>query len=206
MKRSRTRLFLGLMTTLLACGVMASGSLAQSSKKSKTAEKETGTSTKPGDANRKVDLNTADEKDLDNLPGVGTATAKKIIAGRPYSSVDDLSKAGLPARTIKKIAPLVTVSGGAAAATATTKATAPAPQSSPAAASSSAATAPAKTTAPSQSQGTPGPGLVWVNLNTGVYHYSGTQFYGKTKNGKYMSEEDAVKAGYHAAKNEKKSQ
>lgn len=42
-------------------------------------------------------------------------------------------------------------------------------------------------------------GLVWVNLNTGVYHKDG-QFFGKTKNGKFMTEDDAKKAGHHAAK------
>jgi hypothetical protein len=42
-------------------------------------------------------------------------------------------------------------------------------------------------------------GLVWVNLNTKVYHKGG-QFYGKTVHGKFMTEADAQKAGYHAAK------
>jgi hypothetical protein len=44
-------------------------------------------------------------------------------------------------------------------------------------------------------------GKVWVNTETGVYHKSG-QWYGKTKKGKFMSEDDAKKAGYHAAKSE----
>jgi hypothetical protein len=45
-----------------------------------------------------------------------------------------------------------------------------------------------------------------VNLDSGVYHYPNSRYYGKTKSGKYMSEADAEQAGYHAAKNEKKPQ
>ena len=58
----------------------------------------------------KVDVNTATQEQLEALPGVGEAYAKKIVAGRPYSSVADLSKAGLPASTIDKITPLVSAS------------------------------------------------------------------------------------------------
>ena len=42
-------------------------------------------------------------------------------------------------------------------------------------------------------------GMVWANTNTKVYHTEG-QFYGKTKHGQFMTESDAQKAGYKAAK------
>jgi hypothetical protein len=171
-----------------------------------TAQKQSKKSTAT-DAN--VDLNTASEKDLETLPGVGAATAKKIIAARPYSSVDELSKSGIPASTIKKITPLVTVSGSSANSNATNSQpssaeTAPAPSRKSSSKSTSAP--PSSTSQSSQPQGNPGPGMVWVNLDSGVYHYQGSHYYGKTKNGKYMSESEAISAGYRAAKNEKKPQ
>jgi len=45
-------------------------------------------------------------------------------------------------------------------------------------------------------------GLVWVNTNsdTKAYHKSDDKYYGNTKSGKFMSETDAQKAGYHLAK------
>ena len=44
-------------------------------------------------------------------------------------------------------------------------------------------------------------GDVWVNLSSKIYHKEG-KFYGKTKRGKFMSEDDAKKAGYREAKTE----
>jgi hypothetical protein len=46
----------------------------------------------------------------------------------------------------------------------------------------------------------PSKGMVWVNLNSKVYHVEGDRYYGETKNGKYMTPEDAKKAGYREAK------
>ena len=50
-----------------------------------------------------IDLNKATSDELQELPSVGEVTAKKIIDGRPYSKVDDLAKAGVPARVISSI-------------------------------------------------------------------------------------------------------
>jgi cytoskeletal protein RodZ len=43
---------------------------------------------------------------------------------------------------------------------------------------------------------------VWVNTDSGIYHKPGTKWYGKTKQGKYMTEADAKKAGYRPAEKE----
>ncbi len=43
-------------------------------------------------------------------------------------------------------------------------------------------------------------GMVWVNTGTKVYHHQESKYYGKTKQGKFMNEDEAKTAGYMAAK------
>jgi hypothetical protein len=120
----------------------------------------------------KLDLNTAPLEQLQKLSGINEATAKKIIAGRPYKSVMELEKAGLPKPTIEKLAPMVTVGEEAK-------------EGSP--------TEPVAKTPPQK-------GMVWVNAESGIFFREGDRWYGKTKEGKFMTEADAKKAGYREAK------
>lgn len=78
-----------------------------------------------------LDLNKATAQELESLKGIGPALSKKIIDGRPYKSVDDLTKAGIPAKTVEGLKPLVTV-GPVAAAPAAAKAVEPAKAAEPA--------------------------------------------------------------------------
>ena len=44
--------------------------------------------------------------------------------------------------------------------------------------------------------------VVWANLKSKLYHFSGTKDYGTTKHGAYMCERDTAASGMRAAKNE----
>ena len=192
----------------------------------------------------KIDLNTASQTVLESLPGVDPATAKRIIAGRPYTSVADLSKAGVPASTIEGITPLVKVGPVGTAASATEKgaqktaagvgkgadatakgigkgadatgkgiekgadATAKGIEKAVSAASKgvqkgAAATASAAGKVDRKMTGAPREppqaGMVWADTATKIYHKEGDPSYGKTKTGKWLTEEEAVKEGYRAA-------
>jgi len=66
---------------------------------------------------------------------------------------------------------------------------------------SSAKSEPSSKVTQSQIDAAKASGQVWVNTDTGVYHKGG-RWYGKTKQGKFMDESDAKKAGYKAAEKE----
>jgi len=75
-----------------------------------------------------------------------------------------------------------------------TSASTTAPQASSSSKAPTTTTAATRKTSPAKNAG-----MVWVNTESGVYHRPGTRWYGKTKQGKYMTEADAIKAGYKAS-------
>jgi competence protein ComEA len=56
-----------------------------------------------------ININSASESELESLPGVGPATAAKIMAGRPYGSLDEItSKKAVGSSVFEKIKDLIT--------------------------------------------------------------------------------------------------
>ncbi len=47
----------------------------------------------------------------------------------------------------------------------------------------------------------PGDVVVWVNTNSGVYHYQGERYFGSTKRGKFVCEKDAKAEGDRPTRN-----
>ena len=43
--------------------------------------------------------------------------------------------------------------------------------------------------------------VVWLNTNSGIYHYSGQRWYGNTSEGAYVCEQAAIRAGDRATEN-----
>ncbi len=120
----------------------------------------------------KIDLNAATAEQLDSLPGIGEQRSAKIMAARPFKTVAELEKV-LGAAEYAKVKDLVMIKSEV---------------KTPAASSDIVARTPPKK------------GLVWVNSESKVFHLEGDQWYGKTKEGSWMTEADAVKAGYRASK------
>ncbi|MBS3776532.1 MAG: DNA/RNA non-specific endonuclease [Bacteroidales bacterium] len=64
------------------------------------------------DSENKININTASKSKLDQLYGIGPAKAEAIIEARPYSSVDDLTRAkGIGDVTLSRIEDYITAEG-----------------------------------------------------------------------------------------------
>ncbi len=124
--------------------------------------------------------------------GSYTNAPKKMGACRGHKGVQQwfAADASTPAASAKD-------TKSAASAPAAAPAPAPAaPAAAPATAPTHSSKASTSTSNMAQAPGG-GPGMVWVNTPTNVYHCSGSRYYGKTKEGKYMTEAQAKAAGAH---------
>ncbi|APW37872.1 hypothetical protein RD110_12240 [Rhodoferax koreense] len=102
-----------------------------------------------------------------------------------------LAGAGFAATPATPATPAATASATASAAS-----TAPADSAAKPAAS---ATKKAPAAMPTVAAAGGGNGKVWVNEKSKAYHCEGSKFYGKTKQGEYMTEADAKAHGDHPA-------
>jgi hypothetical protein len=127
--------------------------------------------------------------------GTYTSAASKQGACRGHQGVKEWYAAeGPTAAKTPAPAPTATPAPGPMAAPTSSSPKVATPSPGPVAASSPKASPSAKAAATPQAAGG-GPGLVWVNTSSNVYHCYGSDYYGKTKAGSYMSEADAKTKG-----------
>jgi competence protein ComEA len=103
-------LILRVMVAFLALGLLSSVGAAKNVNQSagSMAGDSAMASAKTAASKSKLDINSATPDQLDALPGIGDAYAKKIIAGRPYKMKTDLVRKNIiPQWTYDKIKDLI---------------------------------------------------------------------------------------------------
>ena len=117
-------------------------------------------------------------------PATGTVTKAEKKGGKAKKSIESTGE--------------MTEKSGATTQTTPTTET-PAPRKGKVATQGSAQRA-ATTVSESDIAAAKASGKVWVNTSTGVYHKDTDRYYGNTKQGKFMTEQEAIKAGYRPSK------
>ena len=157
----------------------------------------------------------------------GSTTTSDLPAKRAPTAAAPSSESKAPAGSMIAVTPAKPTTTGAAPSSesktpaGSTTAVTPAKPATTAAAPSSESKTTAKPTTVPTTAGTPAAAnqysiesaaklrcpqdtVVWVNLNSAIYHFNGKNDYGTTKRGAYMCEKDTGAAGFRAAKNEKR--
>jgi len=84
------RILQALVMALAALGLAAGSALAQAPKADAKKEAPKAEAKKEEKKMEPMDINSASEKELATLKGIGDARAKAIVKGRPYKGKDDL--------------------------------------------------------------------------------------------------------------------
>ena len=118
MRKPSARAFLFVLACILSLSVAMAGAHAKTNSAPSQSKSAAANAPKSG----LVDLNSATEDQLKELPGIGDAYAKKIIENRPYRAKTDLvRKKIIPQATYNKIADKVIAKQPKAATTAKPK-------------------------------------------------------------------------------------